>query len=74
MIGSERKRDALFIVASAFLLRRRSTTSSPSRRLEAIIRGVQPDASCGASAIAAFNDVQYSERSTNLNIGIKVFP
>ena len=33
------------MVASAFLLSNKSTTSSPSRKLEAIMRGVQPDAS-----------------------------
>ncbi len=38
--------DALLQFTSASLAKSRSTSPSSSRRLEAIIRGVQPDASC----------------------------
>ncbi len=40
------RQDSLLALTSASLFRSRSTISSASRRLEAIINGVQPDESC----------------------------
>ena len=40
------RRDSLLALTSASLFRSRSTISSASRRLAAIINGVQPDESC----------------------------
>ena len=62
----------LFIVASASLLKRRSTMSSPSRKLEAIIRGVQPAESWVQLVFTKATNF-FLKGKTYLNVRIKIF-